>query len=72
MYDEVVRLFNRSERALLDAVARLAFANPFLPELADNEKAALGDDYQPEPPFWSLEVTDPGKRRINAWRDRVV
>jgi hypothetical protein len=61
-------LFSRTERNFLETVSKVAFGNPFLPELAEHERIALGDEYTPEPPFWSLEIDDPGKRRVNAWR----
>jgi transcriptional regulator with AAA-type ATPase domain len=56
------------ERSFLESVSRIAFGNPFLPDLAREEEIALGPAYQPEPPFWSLPVGDPEKRRDNAWK----
>lgn len=70
-------LFTRGEAAFLDAVARIAYANPFLAELAEGEKRALGREYVEQPEFWSLEVDDPDKRRANTWKilpriDRIL
>lgn len=59
--------FNRAQRTFLEAVNRVALANPFLPELAEAEQAALGAEYQDQGLTWSLQVDDPSKLRSNAW-----
>lgn len=61
-------LFARPEVVFLEAVSRIAYANPFLPQLLKWEQEALGREYVQQPEFWSLEVDDPGKRRANTWR----
>lgn len=61
-------IYTRAQRAFLEAVHRVAMANPFLEQLADAERAALGSDYQDQGPTWSLQVDDPGRLRSNAWR----
>jgi transcriptional regulator with AAA-type ATPase domain len=60
-------LFTRPEVIFLEAVSRIAYANPFLPQLLKWEQEALGREYVQQPEFWSLEVDDPGKRRANTW-----
>src|SRR3712207_4067486 len=70
-------LFTRAETPFLESVSAIAYANPFLSELAELERAALGGEYVPQPEFWSLEVDDPDKRRANTWRllpkiDRIL
>src|SRR5262245_26377372 len=39
-------LFTPADRQFLEAVSRVAFSNPFLPERLEFERAALGDEYQ--------------------------
>ncbi len=56
------------ERSFLSAVSQLAYSNPFLPERAEYERAALGRDYQKGEPVWSLPVGDPERPRANVWR----
>lgn len=56
------------ERHFLTAVSQLAYCNPFLPERASFEKAALGDEFVEGEPVWSLMVEDPEKPRANVWR----
>ena len=57
-----------SERSFLSAVSQLAYSNPFLPERAECERAALGRDYEDSEPVWSLPVEDPERPRPNVWR----
>jgi transcriptional regulator with AAA-type ATPase domain len=61
-------LFTREQRAFLSAVNRVAVANPFLPELPEAEKDALGSAFVDQGSTWSLQVDDPRKLRSNAWR----
>jgi transcriptional regulator with AAA-type ATPase domain len=56
-----------AERSFLSAVSQLAYCNPFLPERAECERAALGRDYQEGEPVWSLPVGDPERPRANVW-----
>ena len=57
-----------AQRRFLHAVNAVAAANPFLSDLAEAERAALGTDYQDQGTHWSLAVDDPQKLRANAWR----
>jgi transcriptional regulator with AAA-type ATPase domain len=57
-----------AERSFLSAVSQLAYCNPFLPERAECERAALGKDYDEGEPVWSLPVEDPERPRANVWR----
>jgi transcriptional regulator with AAA-type ATPase domain len=56
------------ERSFLSAVSQLAYCNPFLPERAECERAALGREYEEGEPVWSLPVEDPERPRANVWR----
>ena len=47
------------EKQFLAAVSQLAYCNPFLPERARFEKAALGQEFVEGEPIWSLTVEDP-------------
>jgi transcriptional regulator with AAA-type ATPase domain len=51
----------------LDAVSRLAYANPFLPERVELERAALGAEFVEGEPVWSYRAEQPGPRE-NVWR----
>jgi DNA-binding NtrC family response regulator len=55
-------------RAFLQAVSQLAYANPFLPERVQFERAALGDAFVPSEPVWSQHVQHPEQPRANVWR----
>lgn len=61
-------LLNPQNRAFLQAVSQLAYANPFLPERVEFERAALGDAFVPGEPVWSQQVHDPERPRANVWR----
>lgn len=61
-------LFTNKERALLEAFSRIGFGNPFLSEWVELEKQALGPNYVEEPPYWSMEIDNPDRRRPNTWR----
>jgi len=41
-------LFKSADLKFLEALSRVAYANPFLPERIEFEKAALGTEFQPE------------------------
>ena len=57
-----------AELSFLSAVSQLAYSNPFLPERAQCERAALGGEYDEGEPVWSLPVEDPDRPRVNVWR----
>jgi DNA-binding NtrC family response regulator len=45
-------LFTESEQAFAQAVARLAYGNPFLPERLEGERQALGEAFDPAGTLW--------------------
>jgi DNA-binding NtrC family response regulator len=45
-------LFTESELGVAQAVARLAYGNPFLPERLEAERQALGTDFDPAGTLW--------------------
>ncbi len=59
-------LLTAREHAFLEAVARLSYCNPFLPELLEFERLALGEAFVEEAPLWSLQVADPERIRGNT------
>jgi transcriptional regulator with PAS, ATPase and Fis domain len=61
-------LLTDKERKILQAVSGLAYANPFLPERTEFERAALGRDYVAGGPVWSASVTDPDAPSPNVTR----
>ncbi len=61
-------LFTDRERRVFAAVSRLAYANPFLPERKEFERAALGRDYVDAGPVWSASVSDPDAPSPNVTR----
>ena len=61
-------ILSPQERAFLQAVSKLAYCNPFLPERVALEREALGPNFVPGEPVWSLPVADPERVRANAWR----
>ncbi len=56
-----------TQRALLRAVSRLGYCNPFLPERVELERAVLGPDFVEGEPVWSYQVERP-EPRANVWR----
>ena len=61
-------VYSPAERRFLTAVANMAYANPFLPERLEYEKAALGREFVPGGPVWSASVTDPDAEPPNVVR----
>src|SRR5258707_121802 len=61
-------LFSDAERTLLEAVSKLAYANPFLPDRIQYERDALGADFQPGEAVWSVQVEAQDTPRANVWR----
>jgi hypothetical protein len=55
-------------RKFLEAVAGIAYANPFSLARIDLERAALGNEFEPGEPIWSASVADPERVRPNVWR----
>ncbi|MGH9659365.1 MAG: hypothetical protein ACRD96_12530, partial [Bryobacteraceae bacterium] len=60
-------MYSRAERTFLEAVSRLVYGNPFQPGRVADERAALGRDFTPGEPVWSLRVDRPEEPRANAW-----
>ena len=56
------------QRAFLSAVSQLAYANPFLPEWVEFERAVLGDAFVAGESVWSQHVRDPEQPRANVGR----
>jgi hypothetical protein len=66
---QTMRIFTPPNHRFLEAVAKVAFANPFLPDRIEHEREALGDEFQPgSSRVWSRrsDVDDhkPNVRRI--------
>lgn len=59
---------DRKQRLFFEAVSRLGFCNPFLPERVEYERQALGEAFEEGEPVWSMQVADPDRRRANAWQ----
>jgi hypothetical protein len=57
------------------AVSRLGYLNPFLPERRDGERAVLGDDFEPGGPVWSVQgdtAAHPNLPRIRRKADALA
>src|SRR5580700_9448542 len=66
MYIVCMPTFLARDRHLLASVAGLGYANPFLPERIAFEKAALGREFQPAGPVWSVSVVNPNATPPNV------
>jgi DNA-binding NtrC family response regulator len=55
----MLQAFSKSDRHFLQSVSGLAYVNPFLPERIALEEAALGREFVPSGPVWSVSVHDP-------------
>src|ERR1017187_7625251 len=56
-----------AQRTLLQGVSRLAYANPFLPERVELERAVLGGEFLEGEPVGSYRAEHP-EPRANVWR----
>jgi len=56
-----------SQRTLLQAVSALGYANPFLPERVELERAVLGGEFVEGEAVWSYRAEHP-EPRANVWR----
>ena len=66
-------LFSKSDRKFAQAVSKIAFANPFLPERVEFEKEALGKKFDPDTrEFWSWTLNDELDRPNNLLLERMV
>ena len=57
------------ERGFAAAISRVVYANPFLPERTEGERAALGDDWTPTGPLWHARAeldTSPNLAKLGA------
>jgi len=61
-------LLSASQRSFLQAVANVAYTNPFSGELLQHERTALGEDYVAQDAGWSLNVREPERQRENHGR----
>src|SRR5437867_3210742 len=64
------------ERAFATAVVGLAYANPFLPQRVEWERAALGPEFIDTAPVWSARTAEldsnPNVARIGARVEALV
>jgi hypothetical protein len=70
-------LFSAQDRRFLDALSRVAYCNPFLPDRIELERAALGNEFQPEESVvWSrrndVEESRPNVNRLATRASDVV
>ena len=61
-------IWTPSEQSFLEAVAKLAYANPFYTERIEFEKAALGKEFKPAGLVWSISPADPEAVNPNIWK----
>ena len=60
-------LLTAEQRSLLESVSPLGYANPFLPERVELERAVLGAEFLEGEPVWSYRAEHP-EPRANVWR----
>ena len=66
-------LFTKSDRKFAQAISKIAFANPFLPERVEFEKETLGKKFDPDTrPFWSWTLNDELDRPNNLLLEKLV
>jgi hypothetical protein len=63
-----MRFLKLEDRPFLEAVSKLAYANPFLPEMVNWEREALGGESTQEETVWNFAVEDPERIHANSWR----
>ena len=61
------QFLSANERTLLHGVSRLGYANPFLPDRVECERAVLGREFVAGEPVWSYRAEHP-EPRVNVWR----
>jgi transcriptional regulator with AAA-type ATPase domain len=59
-------LLTGRQRTFLEAISRVSYCNPFLSELPEYERQALGKEFVEAGPFWSMRVADPDRPRANT------
>jgi transcriptional regulator with AAA-type ATPase domain len=62
-----VHFLTPSQQTLLQGFSRLGYANPFLPERVECERAVLGGEFLEGEPVWSYRAEHP-EPRANVWR----
>ena len=55
-------IFTPADRRFAQAVSRLVYCNPFLPERIEHERAALGQDFIGADTVWSIKEQNDGAR----------
>src|SRR6187399_1561986 len=60
-------ILTAEQRSFLEAVSRLGYANPFLPERVELERRVLGAEFLEGEPVWSYRAEHP-EPRANVWR----
>ncbi len=59
------------ERSFTRAIARISYANPFLPERIDSEREALGEDFVERGGVWHAEESQVGNPNVARINERV-
>ncbi len=65
-------LFSDNERQFADALSRLAYCNPFLPERLEFERQALGQQYDDSTQLWRRDVEVDAERANVERIDEIV
>jgi hypothetical protein len=55
-------LLRPADRGFVEAISKLVYCNPFMPERIEYERQALGDRFVDAPLVWSLQPDDEGER----------
>ncbi|MHC4980235.1 MAG: sigma 54-interacting transcriptional regulator [Planctomycetota bacterium] len=55
-------LLSAADRRFVEAISKLVYCNPFMPERIEYERQALGDRFVDAPLVWSLQPDDEGER----------
>jgi transcriptional regulator with AAA-type ATPase domain len=70
------QFMDAAQRRMLENISRLGYANPFLPERLECERAVLGDEFVEGEAVWSYRADDPGPplniERITARLEPLV
>ncbi len=65
-------VFDPLERRFAEAIARVAYENPFLPARMEHERAALGVEFRESQPVWSAERAHSGAGSFYPERPNVA
>jgi hypothetical protein len=65
-------LFRVEERRFAQAIARVAYDNPFSPQRIDHERAALGDDFTESGSVWSPDGAHLDSQSFHPERPNVI